>query len=211
MIDTLDPFLPNILYVVLVVGLWLAALAAVTPGTGVLELTALTALGIAGAGTLVLPFNLWAVIPLVAGAVFFVLSLWRREEAVWLALSAAALSVGSAYLYQGQSGPAVHPLLAVAASLSTVGFFWIAVRRSLGAHRVRRAHDPQAVIGQVGDVRTALDPIGSIYVAGELWTARSLQPAAVGVRVRVERRDGLILDVVPWNGSDSVPVREEKA
>jgi membrane-bound serine protease (ClpP class) len=211
MIDALDPVLPNILYLVLVIGLWLAALAAVTPGTGVLELTALTALGIAAAGTLVLPFNLWAVIPLAAGAVFFVLSLWRREEAVWLALAAAALSVGSAYLYQGESGPAVHPLLAGVASLSTVGFFWIAVRRSLGAHRVRRAHDPQAVIGQVGEARTPLDPIGSIYVAGELWTARSLQPVAVGGRVRVEHRDGLILDVVPWNGSESVPVREEKA
>ena len=211
MIDTLDPVLPNILYVVLVVGLWLAALAAVTPGTGVLELTALTALGIAAAGTLVLPFNLWALIPLVAGAVFFLLSLWRREEAVWLALAAAALSVGSAYLYQGEAGPAVHPLLAGVASLATVGFFWIAVRRSLGAHRVRRSHDPQAVIGQVGEVRTPLDPTGSVYVAGEMWTARSLQSVAVGGRVRVEHRDGLVLDVVPWNGSESVSGREEKA
>jgi membrane-bound serine protease (ClpP class) len=203
--------LPNVLYLVLVVGLWLAAMAAVTPGTGLLELTALAALGIAGVGALYVPFNPWALVPLGLGAGFFVLSLWRRQEAVWLGLSAVALSAGSAYLYQGETGPAVHPLLAAVASLSTVGYFWMAIRRSLAAHHIRRAHDPQAVIGQIGDVRTALDPLGSIYVAGELWTARSPKPVAVGVRVRVENRDGLILDVIPWNGSESATRREEKA
>ncbi len=203
--------LPNILYLVLVVGLWLAAMAAVTPGTGMLEMSALISLAIAGAGTLVLPFNLWALIPLAIGAAFFLLSLWRREEAVWLALSAVALSVGSAYLYQGQAGPAVHPLLAVVASLSTVGFFWMAIRRSLAAHKARRAHDPQAVIGQIGEARTPLDTTGSIYVAGELWTARATQPVSVGGRVRVRSRDGLILDVEPWNGPVTDLGREEKA
>src|SRR4030067_730068 len=120
MIDTLDPVLPNILYVVLVVGVWVGG---------------------------------------------------RR----------------------GGAGAAGRPLLGGVASRATVGFFWIAVRRSLGAHRVRRSHDPQAVIGQVGEARTPLDPIGSIYVAGELWTARSLQPVAVGSRVRVGHRGGPLL------------------
>jgi membrane-bound serine protease (ClpP class) len=203
--------LPNILYLILVIGLWLAAMAAVSPGTGMLEMTALTALAIAGAGTLVLPFNLWALVPLAVGAAFFGLSLWRRQEAVWLALSAVALSLGSAYLYQGASGPAVHPLLAVIASLSTAGFFWLAIRRSLAAHHARRAHDPQAVIGQVGEARTPLDPIGSIQVAGELWTARAAPPVAVGGRVLVRSRDGLILDVEPWNGTETDLGREEKA
>jgi membrane-bound serine protease (ClpP class) len=190
--------LPNILYLVLVIGLWLSALAAVTPGTGVLEVTGLTALAIAGAGTLTVPFNPWAFLPLGAGVVFFVLSLLRRQEAVWLGLAAVTLSLGSAYLYQAPSGgPAVHPLLASVASLSTLGFFWVAIRRSLAAHRARRAHDPQAVLGQVGEVRTPLEPIGSVYVAGELWSARSQQPLAVGASVRVQGRDGLILEVEP--------------
>ena len=190
--------LPNVLCVVLVIGLWLSALAAVTPGTGVLEVTGLTALGIAGAGTLTVPFNPWAFLPLAAGIAFLVLSLLRREEAIWLGLSAVTLSLGSAYLYQAPSGgPAVHPLLAGVVSLSTVGFFWIAIRRSLAAHRARRAHDPLAVMGQVGEVRTPLDPIGSVYVAGELWSARSQRPLDVGASVRVQGKDGLILEVEP--------------
>jgi membrane-bound serine protease (ClpP class) len=194
--------LPNVLYVILVIGLWLSALAAVTPGTGALEATALTALAIAGAGTLTVPFNPWAFLPLGAGVVFFILSLLRRQEAVWLGLSAITLSLGSAYLYQAASGgPAVHPFLATVVSLSTVGFFWLAIRRSLAAHRARRAHDRQTVIGQVGDVRTPLDPTGSVYVAGELWSARSQRPLAVGATVRVQGIDGLILDVEPIEAS----------
>jgi membrane-bound serine protease (ClpP class) len=208
----LDPYLlANILYLVLVVGLWLAAMAAVTPGTGLLELTALTALAIAGFGTLVQPFNLWALIPLALGAVFFGLSLRRRQEAVWLTLSAVALSVGSVYLYGDETGPAVHPLLAVVLSLSTVGFFWLTIRRALAAHLARRRHDPQAVVGQVGDVRTPLDPMGTIYVGGELWTARAERPLAVGARVKVRSRDGLILDVEPWSGTKSAVDREATA
>ncbi len=211
----MEPFegelLPNVLYLVLVVGLWLSTMAAVTPGTGVLEVAGLMALAIAGGGTLVVPFNPWAFIPLGIGGFFFVLSLWRRQEAVWLALAAIALSVGSAYLYQRVSGgPAVHPLLASVVSLSTLGFFWLAIRRSLAAHRARRAHDPQAVMGQVGEVRTPLDPVGSVYVAGELWSARSRHALDVGDAVRVESRDGLVLDVEPIEASMPIADTERK-
>ena len=48
---------PNLLYLVLVAGIWLAALAVVSPGTGVLELLAFFALGAAGLGTLVAPLT----------------------------------------------------------------------------------------------------------------------------------------------------------
>jgi membrane-bound serine protease (ClpP class) len=211
----MEPFegalLPNILYLVLVVGLWLSAMAAVTPGTGTLEVAGLMALSIAGGGTLVVPFNPWAIIPLAIGGVLFILSLWRRQEAVWLALAAIALSLGSAYLYRGPSGgPAVHPLLAIVVSLSTLGFFWVAVRRSLAAHRAQLAHDPQAVMGQVGEVRAPLDPVGSVYVAGELWSARSRHPTSVGEAVRVEARDGLVLEVEPIATSMSKADTERK-
>jgi len=37
--------------------------------------------------------------------------------------------------------------------------------------------------------------MGSAYVAGEMWTARSDTPIAVGSRIRVIERDGLILTV----------------
>lgn len=189
---------PDLVYLVLVGGLWLAALAMVAPGTGIPEVSAFVALALAGLGMLVIPINGWAIAVLVSGAVLFGLSLWRRHEWAWLAGSAVAFSLGSAFLFRVEDGgPAVHPILAGVVSVLTLGYFWVAIRKALAASRSRPTIDPSAVLGQIGDVRTPLDPMGSVYVGGELWTARSDHPIPVGTRIRVCERDGLILTVEP--------------
>lgn len=193
-----SPILPNIVYLLLVGGVWLAASALVVPGTGVLEALAVVALAAAGVGMAYLRVNPWAVGVMAIGVGLFGLSLWRRREALWLALAAGVLSLGSAFLFRNEAGqPVVHPLLAVTVSVLTLGFFWLAIRKALAAAQARPALDPEAVLGQVGEARTTLDPIGSVYVAGELWTARSRRPVAEGTRVRVMGKDGLILFVEP--------------
>lgn len=187
---------PNLLYLLLVSGIWLAALALLSPGTGVLELLAFIALVGAGLGTLVLPLNSWALVVLGIGVVFYVLSLRLEKFEIWLVLSALALGIGSAFLFRTTApGPAVNPLLALAVSLLTLGYFWLAVRSSLQAQRERPSIDPSNVLGEIGEVRTDLDPTGSIYVAGELWTARADGNIKTGEKVRVIDREGLLLIV----------------
>jgi membrane-bound serine protease (ClpP class) len=196
-----SPLFSNLVYLVLVAGLWLAALALVAPGTGVLELTAAVTLALAGIGMISLNVSTWALIVLGLGAVLFGLSLWRRGEVLWLGLSAVALTIGSAFLFTTEDGgPAVHPAVAALTSALTLGYFWLAIRKALASARARPAHDPSAVMGQVGEVRTALDPLGSVYVGGELWTARAEAPVGEGRQVRVIGLDGLILTVEPVQG-----------
>ena len=192
------PIFSNLLYLLLVAGLWLAALAIVSPGTGTLEVLAFFALAGAGLGTLVLPPNGWAVIVLVLGAVFLVLSLKLKRVEIWLGLSAVAFCLGSVFLFRlEEGGAAVHPLLAILVSLMTLAFFWLAIRNAILAHQAGPTMDPAHVLDQIGEVRTAIDPIGSVYVAGELWTARADRAIATGASVRVRDRDGLILTVEP--------------
>jgi membrane-bound serine protease (ClpP class) len=193
-----SPILPDILYVLFVVGLWTLALAIVTPGTGVLEVLAVIGVGAAALGTAIVPINGWALILIAVGAAFFALSLAGRRTWLWLLLAAGAESFGSAFLFITQSGtPAVDPILAVLTSVLTVGFFWLAVGKALAAQRAQPRMEPLDVVGRTGEARTAIDQTGSAYVAGELWSARSQTPIAVGSRVRVIERDGLILTVVP--------------
>jgi membrane-bound serine protease (ClpP class) len=193
-----SPLFPDLVYLVLVGGLWLAALAMVAPGTGIPEISAIVALSLAGLGMLAIPINPWAVAVLAVGAILFGLSLWRRRDWAWLAGSAVALSLGSAFLFRVEDGgPAVHPVLAGVVSVLTLGYFWVAIRKALAAARARPTIDPSAVLGQIGEVRTLLDPTGAVYVAGELWTARADRPIPVGTRIRVRERDGLILTVEP--------------
>ncbi|UCF59882.1 MAG: hypothetical protein JSV37_08945 [Anaerolineaceae bacterium] len=197
------PIFSNLLYLLLVAGLWLAALAIVSPGTGTLEVLAFFALAGAGLGTLILPPNGWAVIVLILGAVFLVLSLRMKRVEIWLGLSAVAFCLGSVFLFRlEEGGPAVHPLLAILVSLMTLGFFWLAIRNAILAHQVRPTIDPAFVVNQIGEVRTAIDPTGSVYVAGELWTARADAPIAIGASVRVLGREGLILSVEPIEPSE---------
>ncbi len=52
-------------------------------------------------------------------------------------------------------------------------------------------------MGKVGEVRTALDPVGSVFVNGELWSARAETVLAPGARIIVTGREGLTLFVEP--------------
>jgi len=193
--------MPNLVYLLLMAGVWLAAMAIVSPGTGLLEIGAVAILVMAGLGTLQVPVDLWALAVIAVGAVMFVGALRWKRTALWLVLSAILLSTGSAFLLGLQSGqPAVHPLLAAAVSALTVGFFWISVRRGILAQRAKPLHNPDDLLGQVGDVRSVLEPVGSVYVGGELWSARSETPLAVGTTVRVRGREGLVLLVDPVPG-----------
>jgi membrane-bound serine protease (ClpP class) len=193
--------MPNVVYLLLIAGLWLAAMAIVSPGTGLLEIGAVAVLVLAGLGTLQVPLDLWALGVIGLGVILFIGALRWQRTALWLVLSALLLSVGSAFLLGIEAGQtAVHPLLAAAVSILTVGFFWIAVRRGVLAQRAKPAHNPDNVLGQVGDVRTPLAPVGSVYAGGELWSARSETTLPVGTAVRVRGREGLVLLVDPVPG-----------
>jgi len=191
-----SPLFINLLYLCLVAGVWLAAWAVVVPGTGLLEGLAVTVLALAGLGMLAVPVNLWALGFLATGVLLFILSVWRKWTGVWLGLSALALSLGSVFLFKPTNGGlAVHPLLAATVSLLTVGFFWISLTKALEAYRTRLAHDLDTLLGLSGEVRTEIDPVGSVFVAGELWTASAKTTIPVGAHVRVTGRDGLTLFV----------------
>jgi len=189
-----SPLFPSLLYLLLVAGIWLTALAVVNPGTGALELLALAALGGVALGTIYVPFNAWALIVLVLGGVLFIASLRLPRPEIWLGLSALALSVGSVFLFQPTGGGvAVHPLIALSVSLLTLGYFWWAIRSAINAQRARPTMDPDRVIGKIAEVRTDLNPVGSVYALGELWTARSENRVKAGKRVKVVDREGLML------------------
>ena len=191
-----SPLIPNLLYLALVVGTWLAAFALLSPGTGFIEVLALVALGIAGVGMIFFPVHLWALALLIIGLALFGLSVWRFQRGQWLVLSVIALTIGSAFLYAGpDGGPAVNLSLALIVTGMSVGIFWLMARSVLKAHLIVPNLDPARLIGQVGEARSAIDPVGSAYVGGELWTAKADSTIAPGSQVRVVGRDGLLLVV----------------
>jgi membrane-bound serine protease (ClpP class) len=52
-----------------------------------------------------------------------------------------------------------------------------------------------ALIGEIGEVRSELAPAGKIFVHGEYWNAQADTPIAVATKVEVIGYDGMTLKV----------------
>lgn len=177
----------------------LAILAVISPGTGLFEIGALFTLFLAAYAVYNIPINLWALLVLLVGVFPFLLAVRRSGKLVYLVVSIAAFVVGSAFLFSsGESWvPAVNPILALAVSGFSAGFLWLAARKVLEAEKLQPVHDLEALVGKIGEARTEVSAEGSVYVAGELWSAHSQKPISEGSRVKVVRREGFILEVEP--------------
>jgi membrane-bound serine protease (ClpP class) len=197
---------PNIAYLVLVGGILLATLAIFAPGSGVLEISAMFAVLLAGYAIFNLPINPWALILLVLGVFPFIIAVRKSHRLIYLGLSLAALTIGSAFLFRTPSGaPAVNPALVILVTLVVVPGMWIAARKTLDALDMRPSQDLDRLIGEIGEARTAIIPDGTVYVGGEDWSAHSRQPIQPNARVRVLERKGLVLEVEPVDHTEPTP------
>lgn len=187
---------PNIAYIILLGGVLLAMLSLASPGTGLFEIGAFFCIALAGYAIYNLSFNWWALLLIGLSIVPFVYALQKPSREMFLALSILLLVVGSIFMFPRTADQAiVNPILAILASSLVAGFLWIAVRKTVEATSVRPTHDLSGLIGQVGEARTKINEEGSVFVAGEMWSARSEEPIAAGSSIRVLRREGFILIV----------------
>lgn len=185
---------PNVAYMFLVVGLLLTMLAILTPGTGILEVGAFFCLALAAYATYTIGFNPWVLIILLLALAPFVYAIRSPRRKVWLGGSLLVMLVSSFYLFNTEGWlPVVNPLLGIVVSGLVGGFLWLAVTKTLQAHTQRPAHELSALIGQIGETRTEVYETGSVYVAGELWSARSASPLPPNTPVRVIGREGFVL------------------
>lgn len=187
---------PNVAYLIVLGGILLSLLAIVTPGTGLLEVGAFICIVLAGYAVYNLSVNWWALLVLLASLAPFIYALQKPKREVYLGLSILLLVVGSVFLFAVDGWkPAVNPLVALLSSGLMTAFIWIVVRKSVQAASARPAHDLEVLVGQLGEARTTVHDEGSVYVGGELWSARSGSQIPAGSHVRVVRREGFVLVV----------------
>lgn len=187
---------PNIAYLILLGGVLLAMLALASPGTGLLEISALFCIALAGYAVYNLSFNWWAIVLVGLSIVPFLYAIQKPNREPFLALAILLVVVGSVFLFSRDGWlPVVNPILAVIASALVSGFMWFAVQKSMQAFLTRPTHDLDALVGQNGEARTMVKDDGSVQVAGELWSARSSESIAAGSPIRVVRREGFVLVV----------------
>jgi len=194
---------PNVAYMILVVGFVLGVLALFTPGTGFLEVGILFAILLAGYAIIRQPINLWALILLAVGVIPFLIALRKYKQWYYLVPAILSIVVGSIFLFRTESGsPAINPALASLMSVITVVMLWLIGRKGLEALTLQPSQDLTALIGQTGIARSDIRQSGTIYVAGEEWTARSEKLIREGRAARVVAREGLVLMVEPADSDE---------
>ncbi len=67
----------------------------------------------------------------------------------------------------------VNPWLVVLGVICLIAFVAISVIWGIRAHQFRIEAGREELIGRTAEVRTALDPRGTVFVEGEQWTAIS--------------------------------------
>ena len=107
---------------------------------------------------------------------------------------AVCLVVGAFMLSGG------NPAVVGGAAIISAGTLALTVKAIFEARRAGRyasPTDPKRLMGQIGTATTALNPRGSVLIAGEQWTALadSGKPVAVGERVIILEVEGLVLKV----------------
>jgi membrane-bound serine protease (ClpP class) len=192
---------PNVTFLLLTVGVQAILIEISSPGGWVAGFIGVVSLALGTYGLGVLPVNWFGLIFLATAFVLFLLDIKAPTHGALTAAGVASLVIGGLVLFNSPSTPGFQRVsvpLVFGVAISTAIFFTTILTFALRAQRRPIEVGAEALVGRVGESKSALDPSGMVHVAGELWTA-SVEPGAepiqVGERVEVVKVEGLKLVV----------------
>ncbi|GAB4460891.1 MAG: nodulation protein NfeD [Anaerolineae bacterium] len=193
---------PTIVFTLLSLGLTLLVVEFSAPGGWVAGTLGFACVVLALYGLGVLPINWLGVAFIVLAVVLFIIEAQNPATTGILAVSAGVtLIIGALILF---SRPELAPFgelsipVVVAQAAILTGLFLFFISRGLIEKRNPPVTGAEAMVGQVAEARTDLDPAGTVFVAGERWAAVSKGGRIrAGGKVRVTAVDNLSLTVEP--------------
>lgn len=197
---------PNIAFILFTLGFYGLLFELQNPNfvTGILGALAII-LALVGFGSL--PLNVAGLLLIGLAVVLFALETTVTSHGLLTVGGVVCFALGASALYTAPGDP-TGPIVAVAGPVllvvtgTTAAFGGVI---ALAAIRSRRTAGPAGAlgspipIGTPGEVRRALEPIGSVHAAGEEWSARTADGGTLprGVRIRIVAVEGLTLVVEP--------------
>ena len=196
---------PNITFILLTIGSIALTLEFLQPGIMVGAFVGILAMGLAFVGLGQLPVN-WLGIGLLAGAVIlFFVEAQAPGIGLYMAGGLICFVLGAFLLFGGLSTPPLHgSAFAVStwvigsASAILAGSLLLALKAFAEAAGKGMPSHASGIVGSEGVARTNLDPLGSVQVESELWSAEASEEGiriVAGERVIVNRIDGLTVFV----------------
>ena len=159
-------------------------------------------------GLQVLPVSWAGLLLLLLAAGFFVAEAYVTSHGALALAGAASFVVGALMLFD-PAGPdyqvSLSVALAVGGAMALVTL--LVVAKIVQARRRPAQTGQEELVGELGVVRSALQPSGLVFVHGEIWRAHTDgDPIPTGTTIRVEAvEDGLVLAVRPVDELTAVP------
>jgi membrane-bound serine protease (ClpP class) len=190
---------PNIAYLLFIYGLIAIVYEFVHPGIGFGGVSGTIALVLSLYAMYMLPVNFTGLVLIVAGMVMLAMELYLPSHGALSVGGVAGLILGSFFLFDS-SAPFLRVSLPVniALALLVLAFFVLIAGKVMKARRLPVRTGQKAMIGEVGYTRSQLDPLGQIFVRGEIWSAEAPEGVTIekGVEVEVVDVRGLMLKVI---------------
>ncbi len=192
---------PNIIFLLLAVGVQAVLIELSSPGGWVAGFVGVSCIALAGYGMGVLPVNWFGLIFLAIAFVLFVLDIKAPTHGALTVAGAASMLVGALVLFNSPGVPNFQRISipgAVLISLFSALSFFTILMFALRAQKIPLKVGAETLPGHIGIVRQDLAPGGTVHLDGELWSAESELPGEVirkGERVKVVRTQGVRLIV----------------
>lgn len=192
---------PNIVFLLLTIGVQAILIELSSPGGWIAGFIGVVCLALAIYGLGILPVNLFGLVFLAIAFVLFVLDIKAPTHGALTAAGIGSLIVGALVLFNSPSVPAFQRVsvpLVIGTSIATGLIFLGVVGYALRAMKAPVRTGVESLVGRTGVVRAALEPVGTVQVGGELWTASAQREGETlprGAKIRVVSIQGVRLIV----------------
>jgi membrane-bound serine protease (ClpP class) len=211
---------PNIAYLLLLVGLVGIAIEVFSPGLIVPGTLGVVSFLLGAYGTAQLPVTAVGIALLVVGVGLIIAEAHLDTHGIVGVIGVGALAASGLLLFNTDDSSfevSVPVVITVAVLLG--GGLAFAISKAVQAGRASPHTGREHLVGDTGDVRVPLTPVGQVWVDGALWRASLAEPEEAddaervkerGARVRVEAVEGLTLRVRPLEESSEVVSADEE-
>lgn len=198
---------PNLAFLFMIVGFYgivfeLFNPGALIPGTvgGISLILGMFALSI-------LPFNFAGLALIGLGLALLIAEVFSPSFGVLGIGGTVALAAGGVFLFDGDvPGVDVSIPIIAAVVIASLAFTAVTVRLAMTSHKRSVTTGQSDVLRSTGRVQDWEGMEGHVFLQGERWRARhSGGPLRPGTSVRVDRIEGLTLDVSPASGPPDMP------
>jgi membrane-bound serine protease (ClpP class) len=187
---------PNIAYILMMLGIYGIFFELSNPGTILPGVVGAIFIILAFFSLQYLPINYAGLLLILLALILFIAEIKITSYGLLTVGGAISLFLGSIMLIDT---PAqffrISWTIIIPTVLVTVLFFVFAVGMGLRAQRKKPVSGKEASLGAVGVARTDIDPVGKVFLEGELWTAHAKTPIRQGEKVRVLGMEHMRIEV----------------